>query len=97
MKKPAAATLAILLYWDTGRSIVEKQQTHGWGDFVVEMVAADMQRVFSGMRGFSSFNLWRMRQFYLEYSSAELLAQLVPELPCPIPCGHYVEMMKKNR
>jgi hypothetical protein len=34
----------ILLYWDIGRGIVEKQQTLGWGESVVEMVAADLQR-----------------------------------------------------
>ncbi len=121
---------AILLYWDIGRGIVEKQQSHGWGDSVVEMVAADLQRAFPGMRGFSPFNLWRMRQLYVEYSSPEFLAQavpeirkhgksipgqvvpkapdkpdvlsrdqlpaqLVPELLCPVPWGHHVEILKK--
>ena len=37
----------ILLYWDIGRGIVEKQKTLGWGDAVVEMVAADLRRAFS--------------------------------------------------
>jgi hypothetical protein len=32
----------ILLYWDIGRGIVEKQQTLGWGDSIVEMVSADL-------------------------------------------------------
>ena len=36
----------ILLYWDIGRGIVEKQQTLGWGDSVVEMVAADLRQAF---------------------------------------------------
>jgi hypothetical protein len=31
-------------------------------------------------RGFSSFNLWRVRQLYIEYSSREFLAQAAPEL-----------------
>ena len=56
----------ILLYWDIGRGIVEKQQTLGWGDSVVEMVAADLRRAFPGTTGFSPQNLWRMRQFYLD-------------------------------
>jgi hypothetical protein len=30
----------ILLYWDIGRGIVEKQQALGWGDSIVEMVSA---------------------------------------------------------
>ena len=44
---------AILLYWDIGRGIVEKQHTHGWGDSVVELVASDLRRTFPDMRGFS--------------------------------------------
>ena len=36
----------IMLYWDIGRGIVEKQQVLGWGDAVVEMVAADLRRAF---------------------------------------------------
>ena len=70
---------AILLYWDIGRGIVEKQKAHGWGDSVVEMVAADLRRAFPGMSGFSANNLWLMRQFYSEYSAATFLEQLVQE------------------
>ncbi|AUB82692.1 PDDEXK nuclease domain-containing protein [Candidatus Thiodictyon syntrophicum] len=70
---------AILLYWDIGRGIVEKQRTHGWGDSVVEVVAADLRRAFPGIRGFSANNLWLMRQFYSEYSAAGFLEQLVQE------------------
>ena len=43
---------AILLYWDIGRGIVEKQRTFGWGDSVVEMVAADLRKAFPGVRVF---------------------------------------------
>ena len=43
----------ILLYWDIGHGIVEKQQTLGWGDSVVEMVSADLRRAFPAMTGFS--------------------------------------------
>ena len=70
----------ILLYWDIGRGIVDKQQTAGWGDAVVERLAADLHAAFPDMRGFSADNLWRMRQFFAEYSAAEFLEQAVPEL-----------------
>jgi predicted nuclease of restriction endonuclease-like (RecB) superfamily len=70
----------ILLYWDIGRGIVEKQQTLGWGDAVVEMVATDLRRAFPEMRGFSTSNIWRMRQFYEYYSRDEFLAQAAREL-----------------
>jgi predicted nuclease of restriction endonuclease-like (RecB) superfamily len=70
----------ILLYWDIGKAIVEKQKTLGWGDSVVEMVAADLRRAFPGARGFSANNVWLMRQFFSEYSNAEFLEQAVQEM-----------------
>ncbi len=71
---------AILLYWDIGRGIVEKQQSDGWGDSVVEMVAADLRQAFPGSTSFSADNVWRMRQFFLAYSSSDFLGQPVPEI-----------------
>lgn len=73
----------VLLYWDIGRGIVEKQRTGGWGEAGVERLAADLRAEFAEMRGFSSFNVWRMRQIYLEYTSAEFLAQAAPEIDSP--------------
>src|ERR1035437_8750016 len=56
----------ILLYWDIGRAIVEKQQVLGWGDAVVEMVSADLRRAFPQMKGFSPRNIWDMRRLRSE-------------------------------
>ena len=70
----------IQLYWDIGRGIVEKQETLGWGESVVEMLAKDLQKAFPGMRGFSKANLWAMRRFYLEYGRDPILQQLAEEL-----------------
>ena len=44
----------ILLYWDIGQAIVEKQRTAKWGDSIVEQIAADLRHEFPDMRGFSS-------------------------------------------
>jgi predicted nuclease of restriction endonuclease-like (RecB) superfamily len=70
----------VLLYWDIGRGIVEKQQTAGWGDAVVERLAADLRAEFPDMRGFSGANLWAMRRVYTEYACDPILQQLVEEL-----------------
>jgi predicted nuclease of restriction endonuclease-like (RecB) superfamily len=70
----------ILLYWDIGRGIVEKQKVLGWGDSVVELVARDLRRAFPESRSFSSDNVWRMRQFHLTYSGASFLGHAVPEI-----------------
>ena len=59
------------LYWDIGESIHRKQEGLGWGKSVVETLASDLQSEFPGRNGFSSQNLWLMRQFYVEYRGRE--------------------------
>jgi predicted nuclease of restriction endonuclease-like (RecB) superfamily len=70
----------INLYWDIGRSIVAKQDKLGWGKAIVETLAKDLQKEFPGIQGFSSANLWRMRNFYLAYHPNEKLAPMVREI-----------------
>lgn len=70
----------ILLYWDIGRGIVEKQQTLGWGDSIVEMVSADLRQAFPGSFGFSPQNVWRMLQFFRTHTDNLFLSQAVREL-----------------
>jgi hypothetical protein len=70
----------ISLYWDIGKMIVEKQKEYDWGKSIVETLADDLQKEHPGIRGFSSGNLWRMRNFYVQYYSNEKLAPMVREI-----------------
>lgn len=70
----------INLYWDIGQIIVTQQQEAGWGKSVVEQLAKDLQAEFPGISGFSTRNIWRMRDFYLSYHSKEILPPLVAEI-----------------
>jgi predicted nuclease of restriction endonuclease-like (RecB) superfamily len=70
----------IQLNWDIGKMIVEKQEQLGWGKSVVEQLSQDLQEEFPGQRGWSSQNLWYMRQFYLEYHENTNLQPLVGEI-----------------
>ncbi|MDR1280049.1 MAG: PDDEXK nuclease domain-containing protein, partial [Opitutaceae bacterium] len=63
----------ILLYWDIGKTIVEKQELLGWGESVVEMLSRDLQSEFPGISGFSARNLWDMRRFFAAYRAPEIL------------------------
>jgi predicted nuclease of restriction endonuclease-like (RecB) superfamily len=81
----------ILLYWDIGRGIVERQEKLGWGQSVVEMLARDLQQAFPGISGFSARNLWDMRRFYSAYSDAQFVQQSVAE----IPWGHHLQILNK--
>ncbi len=69
------------LYFDIGKEIVTKQNELGWGRSVVEQMAKDLQEEFGKRSGYSSANLWRMRNFYISYSKDSNLAQLVRDLP----------------
>jgi predicted nuclease of restriction endonuclease-like (RecB) superfamily len=70
----------ILLYWDIGCGIVEKQRLHDWGDSVVEMVAADLQRAFPQMTGFSPRNVWDMRRLFETYTATNFLEHVTQEI-----------------
>ena len=73
----------VMLYWDIGRGIVEKQQALGWGESVVEMVATELRAAFPDMSGFSARNVWDMKRLYEAYSAPDFLSQLVREMAKP--------------
>lgn len=70
----------ISLYWDIGKMIVERQQGASWGESIVEQLAKDLQDDFPSISGFSTRNIWRMRDFYLTYSKNPKLPPLVAEI-----------------
>lgn len=70
----------INLYWNIGEMIVSKQNDFGWGKSVVKNLSGELQKEFVGMKGFSTGNLWNMRQFYLEYKDHEKLQPMVGEI-----------------
>jgi len=70
----------ILLYWDIGHGIVERQRALGWGESVVETVSADLRRAFPRMTGFSPRNLRNVKQLYLVYSDPAIWLQTVAKL-----------------
>lgn len=70
----------ILLYWDIGRGIVEKQRVLGWGESVIDHVSTDLQEAFPNATGFSPRNLRDMKRFYLAYADTTIWPQAVAKL-----------------
>lgn len=70
----------ISLYWDLGKTIVEKQEQENWGDATVEQLAEDLQLEFKDTRGFNRANMFRIRKLFLEYRKDEKVAQLVRQI-----------------
>ena len=69
------------LYWYIGKTIAERQQAEGWGNSVVERLAADLRDTFPDMKGFSRANLMYMRAFAEAWPDAEIVQQAVGQLP----------------
>lgn len=70
----------INLYWEIGEEIYRQQEENGWGKSIVEVLAKELQKEFPGAKGYSAANLWRMRNFYLNYRDSKKLAPLVREI-----------------
>lgn len=69
--------------WSIGRDLVTLKAEKRWGSGVVEQLSLDLQEAFPKEKGFSSRNMWRMKQWYLFFSTTEAnekLPQLVAEL-----------------
>ena len=47
----------ILMYWDIGRMIHERQQEKGWGAGVIPRLAMDLRNELPEVKGFSERNI----------------------------------------
>ncbi|MEM8611392.1 MAG: PDDEXK nuclease domain-containing protein [Cyanobacteria bacterium P01_H01_bin.105] len=79
----------IVLYWQIGREILDRQQQEGWGTKVIDRLAKDLKRDFPEMTGFSARNLKYMRAFADAYPDAQVVQQVLSQ----IPWGHNVRLL----
>lgn len=82
----------IMLYWNIGKTIVERQHQFGWGKSIVEILATELQKEFVGVQGFSARNLWRMRSLYEQYEASSLI---LPPVVAEIPWTHNILILEK--
>jgi predicted nuclease of restriction endonuclease-like (RecB) superfamily len=80
------------LYWNIGKTILERQKKFGWGKSIVELLAAELQAEFVGVDGFSARNLWRMRTLIDQYYKSTLI---LPPLVAEIPWTHNIIIIEK--
>jgi predicted nuclease of restriction endonuclease-like (RecB) superfamily len=81
----------VLLYWQIGRDILERQAQQGWGAKVIERLAHDLRAAFPTVKGFSRANLMYMRAFAEAWPDAEIVQQAVGQLPW----GHNLVLLTK--
>lgn len=70
----------ILLYWQIGREILERQAAQGWGAKVVDNLAKDLRAAFPEMKGFSPRNLKYMRSFAEAYPDFEIVQAVLAQI-----------------
>src|ERR1700751_3594302 len=67
-------------YWSIGELLSRQVTEAGWGKGMVKELADWLGKQAPGLKGFSSSNLWRMKQLYETYAELPKLATLLREL-----------------
>lgn len=79
----------VLLYWQIGREILDRQWQQGWGAKVIDRLATDLRQEFPDIKGFSPRNLKYMRALAEAWPEPEFVQQAVAQLPW----GHNVRLL----
>ncbi len=96
-------------YWSLGEDICERQNEHKWGANFMKRLSLDLRTEFPETDGFSWSNLYKIRKWYLFYSSqTEFLYQAgtklqevgnasvkIPEILLSVPWRHQTVIVSK--
>ncbi|NCO95942.1 MAG: DUF1016 domain-containing protein [Armatimonadetes bacterium] len=77
----AANAAMVLLYWDIGKTILDRQSAEGWGARVIDRLSADLRAAFPDMKGLSPRNLKYMRAFAAAWPDPAIVQRVVAQLP----------------
>jgi predicted nuclease of restriction endonuclease-like (RecB) superfamily len=83
----------VLLYWQIGREILERQGREGWGAKIIDRLAGDLQQAFPDLKGFSARNLKYMRALAEAFPDEAIVQQVVAQLPW----GHHTVLLAKAK
>ena len=64
------------LYWSIGEYVSKQIDVNGWGKSTVKALSEYILSKEPGIRGYSSQNIWRMKQFYETYRDKPELSKL---------------------
>lgn len=80
----------IMLYWRTGKVLLEMSVKGGWGAKTLERLTNDLEGEFPDVKGFSLRNLQYMRKFATSYPDPNYAAAAAQ-----IPWGHNMLLLDK--
>lgn len=104
----AVNTELVSLYWQVGEYVSQQVASKVWGKSVVQELANFIQKLEPNIIGFSSQNIWRMKQFYETYKENQKLSAVLREiswtnhlfiigLKTPEEREFYLRMAKKEK
>ena len=71
----------VLLYWDIGRAILDRQGREGWGAKVIDRLSQDLRDVYPDMQGLSPRNLKYMRALAAAWPDRGFVQRTVAQIP----------------
>jgi predicted nuclease of restriction endonuclease-like (RecB) superfamily len=89
----AANSEMIILYWQLGQDILQRQSQQGWGAKVVNRLSDDLRREFPELKGFSPRNLNYMLAFAKAWPTEAVLQEPLAKLPW----YHHIALLDKVR
>ncbi|MDI6809499.1 MAG: PDDEXK nuclease domain-containing protein [Candidatus Eisenbacteria bacterium] len=87
----AANSAMVMLYWDIGGLILERQEREGWGARVIDRLSGDLREAFPDMRGLSPRNLKYMRAFATAWPEGAIVQEVLAQ----IPWYHHIALLEK--
>ena len=88
----------LTLYWNIGKSILQKQEQEGWGKQVIEQLSKDLISRYPDDRGYSVRNLRYMKRFASAYPDFPILQVPLDELKeLPILQATLAELENEGR
>ena len=89
----SANSALVLMYWDIGQSILERQHNEGWGAKVIDRLSHDLKTAFPDMSGFSPRNLKYMRKFAESWPDKKIVQEVLAQ----ITWYHNLALLEKNK
>lgn len=77
----AANSAMILMYWEIGNAILQRQKNEGWGTKVIDRMSYDLKNAFPDIQGFSPRNLKYMRKFAEAWPDIAIVQRTVALIP----------------
>lgn len=71
----------IILYWNIGKLILERQSKEKWGSKIIQNISEDLRKEFPEMKGLSLRNLVYMQTFAKEFRDLEFTQQVAAQIP----------------